>query len=234
MNDVLFIQHDDHVGPGLLSELLPEARLLRAWEQPEALTGLLQAHSAGTSALPGALVVLGGTMDAYADEAAPWLPATRELMRRCVADDVKVLAICLGHQLLAVATGGEVGVGAASEKGLTDLWWSADLPEDGPFADLAEAIAGTPYAWGDHADAVTRLPEGACLWATSQTCPQVFTIGSALGVQFHPEVTEALVIDWLTRGGADAETRESLLASYRSHAERLRDTCEHLAAWVSC
>ncbi len=54
------------------------------------------------------LLVMGGAMGAYDDDAAPWLPATRDLLRAAVAQQVPTLGICLGGQLLAAALGGQV------------------------------------------------------------------------------------------------------------------------------
>ncbi len=63
------------------------------------------------------LLVLGGRMNAHDDERAPWLPATRRLIADSVEAEVPVLGICLGHQLLALATGGEVTAPAPGHHG---------------------------------------------------------------------------------------------------------------------
>src|ERR1700743_525749 len=69
-----------------------------------------------------ALIVLGGPMGAYDDERAPWLPSVRQVMRSAIDDGVPTLGICLGAQLLAVAAGGRVEVGAAGpEIGLFEV-----------------------------------------------------------------------------------------------------------------
>ncbi|HEY5881994.1 MAG TPA: type 1 glutamine amidotransferase, partial [Nakamurella sp.] len=59
-----------------------------------------------------AVVCMGGQMSAGADEATPWLPATRRLLRRAIADGTPTLGVCLGAQLLAQAGGGTVERGA--------------------------------------------------------------------------------------------------------------------------
>ena len=71
------------------------------------------------------LLVLGGSMSAYDDDIAPWLPATRELLSVAMSTDVPTLGICLGAQLLAVACGGTVDVGAVSDRecGVIDVRW---------------------------------------------------------------------------------------------------------------
>src|SRR5437016_11100183 len=55
-----------------------------------------------------ALVVLGGEMGALDDAQHPWLREIRALLSHAVSRSVPVLAICLGAQLLAEATGGQV------------------------------------------------------------------------------------------------------------------------------
>lgn len=144
----------------------------------------------------GGLIVLGGSPAAWDDESAPWLPATRALIRRAVAEHLPTLGLCLGGQLLALACGGrverggpgwEIGVGAVRPlpAAARDLLFGY-LPQD-----------GLPAAqW--HLDAVTELPEDAELLVTGSPYPvQGFRVGErAWGVQFHPEVTAADYCTW--------------------------------------
>ena len=59
-----------------------------------------------------ALMVMGGPMDVWDDAIYPWLEAEKALIRRAVRDlDMPFLGLCLGHQLLAAALGGEVAKG---------------------------------------------------------------------------------------------------------------------------
>jgi GMP synthase (glutamine-hydrolysing) len=143
------------------------------------------------------LVVLGGSAAAWEDERAPWLPHTRALMVRAVDEGTPLLAICLGAQLLAHATGGRVERGAAGiEAGLSRI-----VPTDHAAGDALLATlpaAGFPGPQG-HQDAVVELPPGAVLLATGELYPhQVFRLGPvAWGVQYHPEVSAEDFIDWM-------------------------------------
>jgi GMP synthase-like glutamine amidotransferase len=47
------------------------------------------------------------------------------------------------------------------------------------------------------------VPPGATELARNAVCPQAFTVGRTLGVQFHPEVTADGVGVWLDHGGAE-------------------------------
>jgi GMP synthase (glutamine-hydrolysing) len=148
-----------------------------------------------------AVIVLGGAMGVGDDAMAPWLPATRELLGSAVRAGVPVLGVCLGAQLLASALGGRVERGAQG-------------PEIGPgLLAKRDAAAGdrlfgpvpfTPDVVQWHYDAVTTLPPGAVLLASSTRYPhQAFRVGeTAWGLQFHPETTPEVVRRWADEDAA--------------------------------
>lgn len=140
------------------------------------------------------LVVLGGHMGAADDDVAPWLPATRDLLREAVAEVVPTLGICLGAQLLAIACGGRVAVGPAGiEAGVVDVRWRAEVAADPLFAGLPPTPGPTM-----HLDAIVELPPDAVwLGQTTRYPHQAFRVGPrAWGVQFHPEVSLATFTAW--------------------------------------
>ncbi|HJQ03509.1 MAG TPA: type 1 glutamine amidotransferase [Jatrophihabitans sp.] len=152
-----------------------------------------------------ALVVLGGGMNAYDDTRAPWLPAVRKLLADAVRTELPVLGICLGGQLLAVATGGQVRPAELGEYG-AQLVAKRQLAANDP---LLRELPITPDVLQWHVDEVTRLPPGAVLLASSPGCEvQAFRVGRlAWGTQFHIETTPAIVQAW-------ARTDAALLADY--------------------
>jgi GMP synthase (glutamine-hydrolysing) len=143
-----------------------------------------------------ALIVLGGQMSAYDDGVAPWLPAVRDLLAGSAADGVPTLGICLGAQLLAVACGGHVDVGAAPgrESGVIDVRWRPEAVNDPLVAGLADPFPGPSM----HADAVVELPPDSTWLGRSEMYPhQAFRIDpAAWGVQFHPEVSLPTFTAW--------------------------------------
>ena len=133
-----------------------------------------------------AVISLGGEMGAYDDDIAPWLPATRALLATAVTDRTPTLAICLGSQLLAAATGGTVTKGVDGPEIGAYLTAKRDAAEDDP---LFDPLPMTPDVMQYHYDVVSTLPPGAVLLLSSTGYPhQAWRIGpAAWGLQFHIE-----------------------------------------------
>jgi len=136
------------------------------------------------------LLVMGGPMDVWETQKHPWLVKEIAAIRDWVSAGRPYLGMCLGHQLLAVAMGGEVGLMSAPEVGMSRVPVEAD-----PIFENIPPLC-TCFQW--HGAEVKTLPPGARLLATNDGCAvQAFAIGShAYGLQFHMELTETTAAEW--------------------------------------
>jgi len=141
-----------------------------------------------------ALLVLGGSMNAYQDGDYPHLRDVRALTRAALGSEKRVLGICLGAQIMADALGGEVVRAPRKEIGWLEI---QRLPDAAPSPLLDWIPPQQPFvSW--HGDTFA-LPHDAVLGATSVLgLVQAFSWGQrALGVQFHPEASADVVNGWI-------------------------------------
>jgi GMP synthase (glutamine-hydrolysing) len=230
---VTVLQHSSDVPLDRFARSLGEVRLVRLYAG-DAVPALDECGDG--------LVVLGGQMNAYADDVAPWLPAVRALLAEAVAAGLPTLGICLGAQLLAVAGGGSVAIAAppGREAGVVPVRWRREAWDDPVLAPVVQATgaqrpddlehpARTTAVVSMHADAVIEPPRGAQWLGWSDTYPyQAFRWGSALGVQFHPEASPSLAVRWAL-GHTDVDTA-AVHAQVVAHDAVLAATGELLAA----
>ena len=137
------------------------------------------------------MIVLGGPMSANDD--TPFLRQQLSSIELALTNNIPILGICLGAQLLAKAAGTSVYKNKSKEIGFFDI----DLTKKGQLDPVLGKLnrRETVFQW--HSDTFD-LPQGAVALATSLlTENQAFHLGqSAYGLQFHPEVKPDMIARW--------------------------------------
>ncbi len=214
------VHHPGHTGGGGLFETVAEERGHRheRWHAPDGR------HEDDPAAYD-AIMVFGGAMHPDQDAEHPWLPGEADFIRAALDERVPMLGVCLGSQLIARAAGAEIGPARAAEVG----WCSVEILDDG----LADPVLGVlpprvdAFQWHYY---TFEVPAGATLLASSDAANQAYRIADhAWAIQFHAEVTRAMVETWLVDGERElprpidemrAET-ERLIGPWNRHGRAL-------------
>lgn len=139
----------------------------------------------------GALIVMGGPMSANDD--LPGLHDELTMIGQALRDDLPLLGVCLGSQLIAKALGAKVYPNTELEIGWEPVWLTYDGQEDAVFRG-----GSTPETFFHWHGETFDLPSGAEWLAYSKKCRhQAYRYGRrTYGIQFHPEITREMIVDW--------------------------------------
>jgi GMP synthase-like glutamine amidotransferase len=190
----LLIQHDHICTPGFVGERLIDRGVDLVVHQVVAEDRFLSPNVEIEFPEPtefDVIVPMGAPWSVYDHESiGTWVASELAMLRDAHDQQVPVLGICFGGQMLAAAHGGSVSRSPAPEIG-----W-ADIESD----DDGLVPSGTWFQW--HYDQ-WELPNDAKEVARNAKSSQAFVLGRNLAVQFHPEMTSEILTSWIATGGAD-------------------------------
>jgi GMP synthase-like glutamine amidotransferase len=238
---LLCINH--HSGPGKSGILQKFSRVAKA-ELHEHYFSQEPLKGATAKAYDG-VIVLGGAMNVHQEEEYPWLREEKSFLQELLAMDKPVLGVCLGGQLLAEVTGGSVFEMIRPRVGWYPLHGEAAGTTDPLFHHLVGRFCG--FEWHKYefipppsASILTighrqDIPQGEkahpdFIKATQRLEPnrpivQAFRYNRAWGVQFHIEVTEAIIQRWVS------QTPEMISGAGRNEQALWKEVQDRLAGW---
>ncbi len=195
MKPIAILEHDAIAPAGHLAAAIEQSGL------PSIVIRLYAGDGMPALDAVSGVVSLGGPMGAYDEDKYAFIAPEKELLRQAVARDIPVLGICLGCQLLADALGGKAYPADEMEVEFVSLKVAPGGRDDRVVSTLNEPVLSFH---GDTWDP----PPGAEVLASSDRFPHAFRLGSAVAVQSHPEVSAAMVRQWVA-GFGRAKLEES-------------------------
>ena len=180
------------------------------------------------------LVVMGGGMSVYQEDAYPWLADEKRAIREAVTSGLPYFGVCLGSQLLASSFGARVFKGAEPELGVSPVFLCEPAQRDPVFRGFPFDLE--VFEW--HTDTFD-LPAGGVRLARSPRYEnQAFRIGAvAYAMQCHLETTLDEVRNWFAEWPALVEVFEGrygtgsldvFLGEYEASVPHLRDSARQL------
>jgi GMP synthase (glutamine-hydrolysing) len=185
---VLIVLHQEHSTPGRVGNLLRKRGFSLDIRRPrfdDPLPDTLAGHAGA--------VIFGGPQSA--NDTDDFIKREIDWVSVPLREKKPFLGICLGAQMMALNLGGKVDFHA---EGQVEVGYYPIRP-----TDAGRAICAL---WPDHVYQWHRegfdLPPGSDCLAEGDTFPcQAFRHGEhAYGIQFHPEVTHAMMCKWTIRG----------------------------------
>lgn len=217
MTEILIFKHVPFEGPGTLTE--PLKALGIKYREVNLYEGGAPKNLEGC----GGLIIMGGPMNVYEETEYPFLKDEDMLIKEALSKKLPMIGVCLGAQLMAKAAGARVTKGKKKEIGWYPLHLTNEATADPAFKVMPEEIE--VFQW--HGDTF-EIPKGAVRLASSELFPnQAFRIGeNAYAFQFHIEVTEAIIKEWIEINGTELEGVRDYIDSKKVLAESKQKASE--------
>lgn len=170
--------------------------------------------------LCGGIIVTGS--HAMVTDEETWSETTGRWLADAVRQEVPLLAICYGHQLLAKALGGVSDYHPnGMEIGTVDINLCDNAQEDVLFCNMPKSFKAHTI----HSQTVISLPKGAThLASNAHDQNHAFRVGkNAWGVQFHPEFDKSIMDSYIKEVAKskklDEKKTAALLANTKATVE---------------
>jgi GMP synthase-like glutamine amidotransferase len=220
VQEVLVFQHDPFQDLGFFPEVLKKERT------PYRVIRMFQGEMPAEEwQQVRALILLGGPMSVDDEDLYPFLRWEKRIIRAAIDDALPILGVSLGARLIAAALGSPVFHGPVMEIGWTPISMTAHGQLDSLLGYLPERA--TVFQW--HREGF-ELPAGAIRLASSVHYEnQAFRLGKNIyGLQFHLEVTPAMIDKWLEECSKDlAQTPYALPDKIRADTQSYAPTLKY-------
>ncbi|MFQ5344750.1 MAG: type 1 glutamine amidotransferase [Mariprofundus sp.] len=224
----LVIQHLEIEPPALISEILEQAG-----------HRLITVHLDQGDIIPepsefDGIVIMGGPQSA--NDNTDYIKDELTRLKALIKQDIPMLGICLGAQMMAKACGAEIFISPVRELGWFPVYHSNETANDPLFKHLPDGLLvfqwhGESFSFNNAMTPVATHPDVPA---------QAFRLGkNQYGLQFHIEVDESIIETWIAFGQSEREHLgqkgiRQLQTDTCMYLESMQDFCRQmLHAWLT-
>lgn len=139
------------------------------------------------------LIFMGGPYSVNDD--LPWLSHEIQFIRRAIEMNIPMMGVCFGAQLLTKVLGAKVEKAEYMETGWHQITVDKSRLSHLPTLELDSSIE--VFEW--HEDVFSTPKNAIPIFAGENHENQGYVMGNILVMQFHLEMTEHMVMEWLER-----------------------------------
>ena len=188
MLPVYIVCHADREPAGYLYTYLDKKNILY-----KKINGISHELAALDLAAVAGLVFMGGPYGVNDD--LPWLAEEIKLIQRAIEKDIPLMGVCFGAQLICKALGAEVSTADHMETG----WHKIEVDTSKLADDHALNLDDTVEVFEWHEDTFSIPDDAIPIFSGRNFENQGYLYGKVLAMQFHLEMTEHMVYEWLGR-----------------------------------
>ena len=178
------------------------------------------------------LVFMGGPHSV--NDEHPWLADEISIIQEAVAKDIPLMGVCFGAQLISKALGAEVSTAEHMETGWHRIVADTSKLASNQRLNLKESFEA--FEW--HEDTFS-IPDGAIpIFKGSGIENQGYLYAKALAMQFHLEMTEHMVKEWLQRYSEclpkpshSIQSPEQITEQLSERLDKLHAVADKIYAW---
>ena len=168
------------------------------------------------------LIFMGGPYSVYDNH--PWQKNELQLIQRAIDKNILIMGVCFGSQLISKVLGARVFKADHMEIGWHMI--TADTSKLDPLKPLNLDKSFEVFEW--HED-VFSIPEGATpIFSGTNHENQGYVCGNILVMQFHLEMTEHMITQWLKQYQDCLPKASQSVQSPRQITERLNERLHDL------
>ena len=197
MKKLLVLKNIEREGPGLFLKIAKEKGFI-----PE-IYNLSLGEKLPEAKKDDLVLIMGGPMSVrdIDNEKYSWLREETDFLKRAIENQISIIGVCLGAQLLAHILGGKIEPlkDESKKANKPEIGWSEiSSIDDKSNKEISLSIEEPLRVLHWHGDRIILPPQAELLASSTRCREQLFKVGKLIyGIQFHVETEGLMTSTWI-------------------------------------